>query len=51
MDFGRVPEDELSKIDFGLKAEPAFNKGIMKGKPVKDPKCILAVPSGAEQNG
>ena len=24
MDFGRVPEDELNKIDFTLKAEPSF---------------------------
>jgi uncharacterized protein YecE (DUF72 family) len=41
MDFGRVPEDELSKIDFGLNAEPDFNKGILKGKPAKDPKVYI----------
>jgi uncharacterized protein YecE (DUF72 family) len=41
MDFGRVPEHELSKIDFGLKAEPAFNKVILKGKSVKDPKVYI----------
>lgn len=41
MDFGRVLEDELSKIDFSLKAEPAFNKAILKGKPVKEPKVYI----------
>jgi uncharacterized protein YecE (DUF72 family) len=41
MDFGRVPEDELSKTDFSLKAEPAFNKAILKGKPVKEPKVYI----------
>ena len=41
MDFGRVPEDELDKIDFRLADEPAFNKKILKGKPVKDPKIYM----------
>ena len=41
MDFGRVPEDELNKIDFSLAAEPAFNKTILKGKPVKSPKVYI----------
>src|SRR6187549_3038458 len=41
MDFGRVPEDELNRIDFGLAAEPAFNKTILKGKPVKNPKVYI----------
>ncbi len=41
MDFGRVPADDLDSINFGLAAEPAFNKKILKGKPVKDPKVYI----------
>ena len=41
MEFGRVPENELNSIDFSLPAEPAYNKSILKGKPVKAPKIYL----------
>jgi len=41
MEFGRVPEQELNSIDFSLPKEPAFNKTILKGKRVKDPKVYL----------
>lgn len=41
MEFGRVPEETLNDIDFKLPAEPAFNKGALKGKPVKKPKLYL----------
>lgn len=41
MDFGRVPTPELSEIDFKLPAEPAFNKKVLKGKPVKNPQAWL----------
>jgi uncharacterized protein YecE (DUF72 family) len=41
MEFGRVPENELKKIDFSLPAEPAFNKKVLKGKPVKNPKVYF----------
>ncbi len=41
MEFGRVSEGELSKIDFSLPKEPAFNKTILKGKPVKGPKVYV----------
>lgn len=41
MDFGRVPEGDLNEIDFSLAAEPAFNKKILKGKPVKSPKVYI----------
>jgi uncharacterized protein YecE (DUF72 family) len=41
MEFGRVPENELDQIDFSLPAEPAFNKGILKGKPSKDAKVYV----------
>jgi uncharacterized protein YecE (DUF72 family) len=41
MEFGRVPENELSKIDFTLPPEPAFNKKVLKGKPAKHPKVYL----------
>ena len=41
MDFGRVPEDELKKIDFSLPVEPAMNKFGLKGKKVKQPKMFI----------
>jgi uncharacterized protein YecE (DUF72 family) len=41
MDFGRVPEDELNKIDFSLATEPLINKNILKGKALKDPKVYI----------
>ncbi len=41
MDFGRVPENELSSINFILAAEPSFNKAILNGKPIKDPKVYI----------
>ena len=41
MEFGRVPENELNSIDFSLPAEPAYNKSILKGKPVKASKIYL----------
>ena len=41
MDFGRVPEEELDKIDFSLAPEPVFNKGILTGKPAHSPKIYI----------
>jgi uncharacterized protein YecE (DUF72 family) len=41
MEFGRVPEQELSSINFSLPAEPVFNKTVLKGKPVKNSKVYL----------
>lgn len=41
MEFGRVPETSLNSIDFSLPAEPAFNKKIIRGKPVKKPKVYV----------
>ncbi|MEX6688431.1 DUF72 domain-containing protein [Danxiaibacter flavus] len=41
MEFGRVDENELNSIDFSLPAEPAFNKKVLKGKPLKNPKVYL----------
>lgn len=41
MEFGRVSENELGAVDFSLPAEPAFNKSILKGKPVKNPKVYV----------
>lgn len=41
MDFGRVPAEELKSIDFSLPKEPAFNKMVLKGKPVKSPKVYI----------
>lgn len=41
MEFGRVPEEALDKIDFSLPAEPAFNKSTLTGKPAKKTKVYL----------
>ncbi len=41
MEFGRVLENELDSIDFSLRAEPAYNKKILKGKPAKNPKVYV----------
>jgi uncharacterized protein YecE (DUF72 family) len=41
MEFGRVDQKELRKVDFSLPAEPAFNKKVLKGKAVKKPKVYL----------
>lgn len=41
MEFGRVTEEELKSIDFSLPAEPAYNKSVLAGKPVKNPKVYL----------
>jgi uncharacterized protein YecE (DUF72 family) len=41
MDFGRVPENELNKIDFTLASEPAMNKLVLKGKKAKNPGVYI----------
>ena len=41
MEFGRVPETELNKIDFTLPREPLFNKKSLRGKPAKHPKVYV----------
>lgn len=41
MEFGRVPEDKLNKVDFSLPAEPASNKKVLKGKALKHPKIYV----------
>lgn len=40
MEFGRVPENELDKVDFSLPPEPAENKLILGGKK-KNPKVYI----------
>jgi uncharacterized protein YecE (DUF72 family) len=41
MDFGRVPENELSKVDFKLPSEPPMNQLVLKGKRVKNPEVYI----------
>jgi uncharacterized protein YecE (DUF72 family) len=41
MEFGRVPEEELDKIDFSLPAEPVINKEILEGKKDEEAKVYL----------
>jgi uncharacterized protein YecE (DUF72 family) len=38
MEFGRLPSSQLDKIDFRLRAEPAFNKTILSGEKNPDSK-------------
>jgi len=41
MEFGRVQEEELDKIDFKLPPDRLFNKQILAGKPVATPKVYV----------
>ena len=41
MEFGRVPEEELDKIDFSLPKEPAENKNILQGHLVEEAKVYI----------
>jgi uncharacterized protein YecE (DUF72 family) len=41
MEFGRVDEKELDHIDFSLSPEPEFNKTILSGKAIKNPKVYV----------
>lgn len=41
MEFGRVEEKELNKIDFSLPEDPAFNDKVLKGKALKHPKVYI----------
>ena len=41
MEFGRIPEEELDKIDFKLPPDPLFNTQILEGKAMADPKVYV----------
>jgi len=41
MEFGRVPEADLDKINFKLPPDPVFNKKVLKGKPDKNPAIYV----------
>lgn len=41
MDFGRVPENELAKVDFKLPPEPSMNQSVLKGKKAKKPEVYI----------
>jgi uncharacterized protein YecE (DUF72 family) len=41
MEFGRIQENELNKIDFRLPPDPLFNKKILNGVPAKNPKIYV----------
>lgn len=41
MEFGRVPENELDRIDFSLPEEPSENKLKLTGKPKAKPKVYI----------
>lgn len=41
MEFGRVPQEIVSTVDFNLPIDPAFNQAILNGKKVKHPKLYV----------
>jgi uncharacterized protein YecE (DUF72 family) len=41
MEFGRVTEPELNKVDFSLPGEPAFNKKILGGNAASRPRVYV----------
>ncbi len=41
MEFGKISVDELNSVDFTLPADPAFNKKVLKGKPVKNARVYI----------
>src|SRR6476619_4349982 len=41
MDFGRIEEKELSKVDFRLPPDPPMNQSILKGKKAKKPEVYI----------
>lgn len=41
MKFGKLPEAQLSAVNFSLPAEPAFNSTILTGKPVQKLKAYV----------
>jgi uncharacterized protein YecE (DUF72 family) len=41
MDFGRVPENELMKVNFKLPPEPPMNKLVLKGKKAKKTEVYI----------
>jgi len=49
MEFGRVNENELKKIDFSLPPDPAMNKLVLKGKPLKRPHIYVGCAKWGRQ--
>jgi uncharacterized protein YecE (DUF72 family) len=41
MEFGRLPENQLDKIDFSLPKEPPFNNTILSGNQTAQPKVYV----------
>lgn len=41
MEFGRIPEEELDKINFKLPDEPSFNKKVLTGVTVNKPNVYI----------
>jgi len=50
MDFGKLPIHELSKVDFTLQADNAFNTKVLSGIPVKKPKVKVGCPEWANKD-
>ena len=41
MEFGRLPEKQLSELNFSLPKEPPLNKSILPGKKTAHPKVYV----------
>ena len=41
MEFGKLPQNELKDVDFTLPKDPSFNKSILSGKKIKNPKIYV----------
>lgn len=41
MEFGRLPQNQLKKVDFSLPKEPSFNKSILPGKKFPHPRIFV----------
>lgn len=44
MDFGKLPQSALDKVDFSLPGEPEGNKSVLPGKRVAEPKVYFGCP-------
>ena len=49
MEFGRVPENELEKVNFKLPPNPSFNAQILEGKPAVNPRVYAGCAKWGRQ--
>lgn len=44
MDFGRVPADQLSQVDFRFASDPPFTQALLNGGRVTSPRLLFGAP-------